>query len=176
MGISCTGLSNKRDRKQKEEERREDQEIIEQKRREQERKNKEKEKEKKKEKKRKENETKKREEERNRQKKNKKINLNKTIIEKQNPENLQQLDSFIAKTEIQDSFFEKNNYNNDAPYSELKKLEKEELVEQFQLLSKEYEKEFLEREKPKLNSDINLIKDIVKIEDSENFYKNKIIE
>ena len=97
------------------------------------------------------------------------------VIEPPYQPNFQQLDSFILKTEIQDSFFGNNNYNND-PYSELKKSEKEELKEQFDILSKEYDNDFLKKGKPKLNPDINLITDIIKNEDSKNVYKNKIIK
>ena len=95
--------------------------------------------------------------------------------EKPNQPNFQQLDSFIEKTQIQDSFFENNIYNN-GPYSELKKSEKKDLEEQFEKLSKIYEKDFLKKEKPKLEVDINLINNIITNEDSNNVYKNKIIK
>ena len=96
--------------------------------------------------------------------------------EQPNPPNFQTLDSFIEKTEIQDTFYEKNIYNNDSPYSELKKFEKEEMIEQFHILSKKYEKDFLKKEKPKLDLDINLINNILVKEDTKIFYKNKIIK
>ena len=90
--------------------------------------------------------------------------------------NFQQLDSFISKPEIIDSFFENKYYNDDAPYSELKKLEKNELIKQFDNLSKKYKKDFLNKEKPILNLDTNLIENIINNEDTKNVYKNKIIK
>jgi len=91
-----------------------------------------------------------------------------------NIQNFASLDEYKKKNQIQDTFFENDDDRDDSVYNELKKIEKEQLQKEFNENIENHRKNLIGKLKLSVNN--NLIENIIKKQDTEYIFKNKIIE
>ena len=105
--------------------------------------------------------------------KNKRKNENKRVI-KVKPRDFSELDNFMKKKEIQDSFFNIKN-GIDLTFEGLKNREKKELTDEFNQIDQKFINDALKGHL-NLQLDSNKIQEIIEKEGSRKIYKNKIIK
>ena len=82
--------------------------------------------------------------------------------------------NFMENNELRISFYENEDVNDDV-YNKLKIYEKEKLKNEFEQKSKNYKEKKLKKRNLKLDLNPNIISEIINNEDSENIYKQKVI-